>query len=127
MYIYCWQDRRYYAIAIGKASNPEIRMHNFAEAARLIVRHGTLREHKLKPRTDARLVLDAVHVAVRSLGLSKIEGMKELYTLKGNLYEPIASAVMRAAAAAEREVRLDAFGPEPEARQGDRARNEYIK
>ena len=102
-------------------------MHNFAEAARLIVRSGTLREHKLKPRTDARLVLDAVHVAIHSLGLTRIDGIKELYTLKGNLYEPIASACMRAAAAAEREVRFEMFGPEPEARQGDRARTASIK
>lgn len=126
MYIYCWQDRRYYAIVVGKASDPELRMRNFAEAARLIVRHGTLREFKLKPRTDARAVLNAVHVAIRSLGLSRIDGNNELYTLKGNLYEPIASACMRAAAAAEREVRLEMFGPEPEARQGDRA-NTFIK
>ena len=121
MYIYCWQDRRYYAICVGKGTNPEIRMHNYAEAARLIVRSGTLREFKLKPRTDARAVVDAVHTAMTAIGLERIEGMKEVYTLRGNLYEPIASAVMRAAAAAEREVRFEMFGPEPEARQGDRA------
>lgn len=121
MYIYCWQDRRYYAICIGKAQDPDLRMRNYATAAGLIIRHGTLREHKLKPRTHAPTVLNAVYVAMQSLGLSRIDGMTEVFSLKGNLYEHIASACMRAAAAAEREVRLEMFGPEPEARQGDRA------
>jgi hypothetical protein len=121
MYIYCWQDRRYYAIAIGKASDPETRMYNFANAAGLIVRYGTLRMYKLEKGTDAKSILTAVHGAMKVLDLKKIEGFSELFTLKGNLYEHAASVAMRAAAAAEREWRLEMFGPGTEARQGDRA------
>lgn len=121
MYIYCFQDRRYYSIAVGKSADPEERMYKFAHAACLIVRNGTLRTHKLEKGTDARAVLAAVHHAMSALGLRNIDGMKEVFTLKGNLYEHIASAAMRAAAAAERELRLGQSGPDAGARQGDRA------
>lgn len=114
MYVYCWKDRRYNAIKIGTSPDPDLRMLNYGLALGLNPAQGTLRKFKLKRRTRCRDILEAVHIALRGMGLVNVNGLNELYHLKNRSYEEISSTVMRAVEMAEREWRREMFPDEPE-------------
>lgn len=107
MYIYCWRDRRYNAIKIGSSPDPDLRMLNYGLALGLSPAPNTLRKFKLKRKTKTKDILEAVHIALRGMGLTNVNGLNELYYLRNTTYEEISSTVIRAVEMAETEWRRE--------------------